>query len=367
MTDPRPWWRSPLLWTFVLAVVLLLAISGWLLTDATATRADALRTGGVAAGSVIALYALWLNDRRRQVEEHRQETERERFELALLQDERDRERVSDERFAKAVELLGGEADQVRVGALHVLAGLARSRPEYTQTVLDVLCAYLRRPWHGVGVDPEPETVGEDGRQKRHERQVRLTAQRLVIDLLPATGAPGPSFDLDLTGAWLEAFAPAGRRFGKLALHSATLAGDADFSGCEFAGFASFSLLVCGVEDPAGRFLCRQAVFAEGASFAGARFGSVADFQGAAATGPVSFEGAEFTGDADLCGMSFEGPLDLRRARFGRHVDLRFEVTPRSVSLYNTVVDERYEVRLPEDWKFVPLADGRTRIDIGAQG
>ncbi len=364
MADPRPRWKSPLLWTFVLAVVLLTAVSGWLLADPQTTRTDALRTGGVAAGSVIALYALWLNDRRRQVEEHRQETERERFELALLQDERDRERVSDERFAKAVELLGGEADQVRVGALHVLAGLARSRPEYAQTVLDVLCAYLRRPWRGVDVGFGRASVGEDA---QHERQVRLTAQRLVIELLPTTGAPGPSFDLDLTGAWLEDFAPAGSKLGKLALRSATLCGETDFSGCEFTGFASFSGVGFEGAEVARRFLCRQAVFAEGASFAGARFGSPADFRGTAATGPVTFEDAEFTGDADLCDASFGGPLDLRRARFDRHVDLRFGSAPHSVSLYNTVVDERYEIRLPEDWKLVPLADGRTRLDVGAQG
>ena len=143
-------WRSPLAWTFFASVVLLVGVGGWLLTDPATSRSDALKTGGLAGGAIVALYALWLNDRRRRVEERRQDIERQRHELESQRAEQDRERVADERFAKAVELLGHAADQVRVGALHALAGLARSRPEYTQTVLDVLCSYLRRPFRTPG-------------------------------------------------------------------------------------------------------------------------------------------------------------------------------------------------------------------------
>jgi hypothetical protein len=64
------------------------------------------------------------------------ELDRERAEL-------DRERISDERFAKLVELLGKEADQIQVGALNALSGLARAHLEYTQTVLDA--ARFRTP------------------------------------------------------------------------------------------------------------------------------------------------------------------------------------------------------------------------------
>jgi hypothetical protein len=100
-----------------------------LLVEPTAPRSEAVRTGALTGGAVVALYALWLNDRRRRVEESRHELESES--------------ISDERFARSVELLGNEADQVRVGALHALAWLARSTPRYKQTVLDVLCVSLR--------------------------------------------------------------------------------------------------------------------------------------------------------------------------------------------------------------------------------
>ncbi|MGH3671156.1 MAG: hypothetical protein ACRDSH_11045, partial [Pseudonocardiaceae bacterium] len=172
--------------TILLAVALLIGVTAALLTlDPATSKSDAVRTGGLASAAVVALYALWLNDRRRKVEESRHELERR-------SNEQDRERVADERFARAVELLGHEADQVRVGALHALAGLARSRPSYTQTVLDVVCSYLRRP-----IDHPDYARGATGRQPAweqaavrdadRERQVRLAAQRVIGELVPDRG------------------------------------------------------------------------------------------------------------------------------------------------------------------------------------
>lgn len=85
----------------------------------------------LAAGAFVALYALWLNDRRRRTEEERREIERSQHAVQVQRTELDRERAADERFARAVDLLGNDADQVRVGAMHALAGLARDQPRYT--------------------------------------------------------------------------------------------------------------------------------------------------------------------------------------------------------------------------------------------
>jgi hypothetical protein len=46
VADRRAGWKSPLVGTFAGAVVLLVVVSGWLLTDPSTTHADALRTGG---------------------------------------------------------------------------------------------------------------------------------------------------------------------------------------------------------------------------------------------------------------------------------------------------------------------------------
>ncbi|MFJ7211427.1 pentapeptide repeat-containing protein [Amycolatopsis sp. NPDC098790] len=345
-------WRSPLAWTFLASVVLLAGVGGWLLTDPATSRSEALKTGGLAGGAIVALYALWLNDRRRRVEERRQDIERRRHELEAQRAEQDRERVADERFAKAVELLGHDADQVRVGALHALAGLARSRPSYTQTVLDVLCSYLRRPFsRGDGTVPDVE----------RELTVRLTAQRLVTDLLPARDAEGPVYDLDLTGATLEYFDLSGKLIGGLLLRYASLHSSTNFSGCRFAGRVYLTSAGTGSGRLLGYFRCRGAVFESHAWFSGTTFAEDADFTETTFAGKTTFKDATFAKDAVFSGAVASCELDLRRTSFGGQTDLRFASLPASVSLYNTKVAAEKDLRLPAGWTGEELRDGEVRI------
>ncbi|MFD5828976.1 hypothetical protein [Lentzea sp. NPDC060358] len=193
--------KSLLLSTILASIGAFLLVGGvLLLVDPGAPKHEAIKTGGLAGGAIVALYALWLNDRRRKVEEARQELESQRI-------EHDRSRVADERFARAVELLGHETAQVRVGAMHALAGLAKSRVEYTQTVLDILCAYLRRPFKKSSQDVDATEI---------ELEVRLTAQRLIEDLLPRLDEKNPPlYDLNLTKAHLEFMDLSYRQVGDL--------------------------------------------------------------------------------------------------------------------------------------------------------
>ncbi|WP_370933209.1 pentapeptide repeat-containing protein [Amycolatopsis sp. cg13] len=291
--------RSPLLWTLIASVALLCGVGGWLLTDPATSRSEALKTAGLAGGAVVALYALWLNDRRRRVEEARQVIEQQRHDV-------DRERISDERFAKSVELLGHEADQVRVGALHALAGLARTRPEYRQTVLDVLCSYLRRPFiHGryEGVDVTPE--------EERELQVRLTAQRLIRDLLPLSDVDGPGPDLDLTGAVLEYFDLSHRRIGGLLLRHASLYSSTNLSGCVFTGQAYFTAAGTGPGRLVGVFRCRNTTFQDRAWFSGTAFSERTNFSDTAFKGPTTFKGATFAKEVLFDGATFADSAELR--------------------------------------------------------
>ncbi|WP_206789240.1 pentapeptide repeat-containing protein [Amycolatopsis sp. MtRt-6] len=351
-------WRSPLAWTFLASVVLLLGVGGWLLADPATSRSDALKTGGLAGGAIVALYALWLNDRRRRVEERRQDIERQRHELEAQRAEQDRERVADERFAKAVELLGHTADQVRVGALHALAGLARSRPDYTQTVLDVLCSYLRRPFeHARYSDPLKDGSPEEER----ELTVRLTAQRLITELLPGRDDPGPAYDLDLTGAVLEYLDLSGRLVGGLLLRHASLRSTTNFSGCRFTGRVYLTAAGTGDGRLVGYFRCRGAVFESHAWFSGTEFAETAEFTDTTFAGRTTFKDAKFAGDAVFSGVAASDSLDLRRTSFEGQTDLRFASLPESVSLYNTLVRAEKDVRLPEAWRLEELRDGAARI------
>jgi hypothetical protein len=237
---------SRLVATMLLAFGALATVTGWLLP--TVDRAEALKTGGLAAGSVVALYALWLNDRRRRVDEERHLLEHERQRLETARAAYERERAADDRFLRAIELLGHDTDQARVGALHALAGIARSQPSYTQDVLDVICSYLRRPFE------HPDYL--DTRQEKSEsppeladanrwRVVRLTAQRLLGDLLPRVGTENAvAYDLDLTGATLEYCDLSYRVIGQLRARALRLYQSNSFHHCEIRGPAWFTETEC---------------------------------------------------------------------------------------------------------------------------
>jgi uncharacterized protein YjbI with pentapeptide repeats len=359
-------WRSPLAWTFFASAVLLVGVGGWLLADPATSRSDALKTGGLAGGAIVALYALWLNDRRRRIEERRQDIERQRHELESQRAELDRERVADERFAKSVELLGHAADQVRVGAMHALAGLARSRPEYTQTVLDVLCSYLRRPFEHPRYAPDLDRHARDNTRgspdQEQELQVRLTAQRSIKDLLPAADVPdAPDYYLDLTGAVVEYLDLSGCRIGGMLLRYAALHSSTNLSGCRFSGRVYFTAGGTGPGRLIGRFRCCGAVFESHAWFSGTAFAEDAEFTDTKFAGKTTFKDATFAKDAVFSGVVASDSLDLRRTSFGGQTDLRFASLPESVSLYNTRVRSEKDVQLPAGWELEELRDGESRI------
>jgi len=249
---------SRLVATMLLAFGALAVVTGWLLP--TVERSEALKTGGLAAGSVVALYALWLNDRRRRVDEDRQQLETARQDLETARAVYERERAADDRFLRAIELLGHDTDQARVGALHALAGITRGQPSYTQDVLDVLCSYLRRP---VEVKDERWLV------------VRLTAQRLLADLLPEVGTPDAvAYDLDLTGATLEYCDLSYRVIGQLRARGMTLLSSNSFHHCEIRGPAWFTETVS-----SGNLWLHHMTFHDLAWFKRVKADAKADFAG----------------------------------------------------------------------------------------
>ena len=256
------------------------------------------------------------------MDEVRQDLERQRQKLEGRRAEHDRERAADERFLRAVELLGNDADQVRVGALHALAGLARSRPEYTQDVLDVICSYLRRPFdhprhaarRGVAAAANTEAATDANRWLH----VRLTAQRLIADLLPVVGTPGAgTYNLDLHGATLEYFDVSGRVIGELRARETDLYESNSFHHCEMRGGVWFTgsrnwgrLYLHDVEfrDRSwfSRFTSKDLV-----DFANTSFHGATKFASSTWDGPVSFADATFEHNVDFTKASFRGDLNLR--------------------------------------------------------
>jgi uncharacterized protein YjbI with pentapeptide repeats len=270
-----------------------------------------------------------------------------------------------DRYTKAVEQLGHEKAPVRLGALYSLEHLAQDNPQYRQTVVDVVCAYLRMPYtHPARSDPDAThaeqatTPAEDGIPPAHpvpgqdpaqeELQVRQTAQRLLgnhlrrppqasgqdAQFLPPSPQQAfwPGISLDLTGATLvdfnfmrvsviearfvgttfrdnatffEATFQGGARFGQ-----ATFQSGARFTKARFQGGAWFSQATF-----QGDTGFAQARFQGGAWFPNATFKNVAGFDLATFHGNAWFGEAIFRGKALFTEVTFQGDAGFQKATF----------------------------------------------------
>ena len=250
-----------------------------------------------------------------------------------------------ELYLKAVEQLGSDKAAVRHGGLYALERVAQDNPDQRQTVINVICAYLRSPYtpppeqpaarrtrlpasarRGSAADrvaasvaaarrthliPPAPTAGSE--QVRQEREVRLTAQRILtthLCLAPdkTTGEPtnplywAEGYDLDLTGATLIDFHADGLTVRQATFTEVQFTGDAEFGRATFTGNAWFI----------------GAAFTGNAWFDGAAFTGHAGFNWATFTDAAGFHGANFTSDARFYGATFIGDAGFGRAAFTGH-------------------------------------------------
>ena len=328
----RSAWRPIPAWQWTLAaaaavVIVAVAVIIWLLTiangakpgtDRANSRLDAVRTGLAAGAGAGAAVGLMLAFRR----QHHQEIATE------LTDRDATERRITELYTKAVEQLGSDKAPVRLGGLYALERLAQDNPDHRQTIVNVICAYLRMPFSPTAPirRPEPGATEEDlgerdaaaeqrtdavGDTWQQERQVRLTAQRILAEHLRdnrdkdqrSTDSPSARFwtgiRLDLAGATLIDFDLRDGVMADASFHGATFSGDAWFPWATFTGGADFTGATF-----AGSAWFTGATFT-GATFTGATFTDVADFHGAT-FGGAWFDGATFNGAAAFLGATFGG-------------------------------------------------------------
>ena len=146
----RPVWQPIPAWRWMLAaaaavVITAFVVTIWLLTiadhakpgtDRANSRLDAVRTGLAAGAGAGAAVGLMLAFRR----QHHQEIATD------LTDRDATERRITELYTKAVEQLGNDKAPVRLGGLYALERLAQDNPAHRQTIVNVICAYLRMPF-----------------------------------------------------------------------------------------------------------------------------------------------------------------------------------------------------------------------------
>ncbi|GGT11143.1 pentapeptide repeat-containing protein [Nonomuraea spiralis] len=321
------WWALP---TALLVGAAAWGVSAWLLQDLdklptlaerVSARIEAARTALAAAAGVGASVTLLLAVRRQRHQE-----------LATAHTTHDAaERRVTELYTKAVEQLGNAQAPVRLGGLYALERLAQDTPALRQTIVDVICSYLRMPY-----TPPREDRGEKiraaqraartrdlarsgtsgGRDPQEERQVRLTAQRILTAHLRYDDSPAPrrrwlfrrpdhnprhwpGIRLDLVGAVLIDFDLGTCRVDSVEFTGATFTGDARFDQAVFTGDARFV----------------EATFTSGARFTGASFSRDARFGRVTVSGDARFSAASFTGDAWFNGATVSGDARFRGAAF----------------------------------------------------
>jgi hypothetical protein len=267
-------------------------------TDRANSKLDAVRTGlaaGAGAGAAVGLMLAF----------HRQHHQ----EVATALTDRDAtERRITELYTKAVDQLGNDKAPVRLGGLYALERLAQDNPAQRQTIVDVICAYLRMPFSSTRPSgPEPTAVWQQ------ERQVRLTAQRILAEHLRgervpeqrSADPPGPRFwpsiRLDLAGATLIDFSLEGGVIADVDFGRATFSGDAAFDDAAFSGDAVFA----------------EATFNGAAWFVAATFSRDSSFHEATFSGDAVYGAATFSLDADFAGATFSGDARFGSATFSR--------------------------------------------------
>ncbi|WP_189208194.1 pentapeptide repeat-containing protein, partial [Couchioplanes azureus] len=307
-----------------------------------------------AAGAAAALL---LAVRRQLLSEHTHDLElrkHEHTQAAQAHTERDAaERRVTDLYTKAAEQLGHPEAAVRLAGLYALERVAQSNPYQRQTIVNVLCAYLRMPYSPpVVVESQtapppltdlpltPSKPSAAARDPHQELQVRLTAQRiLTTHLKPPSDTvtdPGsasslrgdlyfggailkpdpdqlfwPGIDLDLTGAvlvdWnfvrchlLYAIFNKATFIGDADFHQATFLRDAYFWEATFTGSAYFLETTF-----TGSAEFQEATFTGRAGFSRATFADGASFHRAAFTRGANFRKADFTGDANFHKATFD--------------------------------------------------------------
>ncbi|MGH4025649.1 MAG: pentapeptide repeat-containing protein [Pseudonocardiaceae bacterium] len=283
--------------------------------------------------------------------------------LTLSHTERDAtERRITELYTRAADQLGSSQAPVRLAGLYALERLANSTAEHQQTIVNVICVYLRMPYtlppehsdarsnayrsqgprrrRRRALNDQPVAslpVAPRHQQAREERQVRLTAQEILCRNLTGppvdrrrrwqlkrtsqAAPPWTGIRLDLTGAFLLDFTMTYCQLGNANFGGAQFIGKTSFAGTQFAGDIDFDAAqFSGDTDFSGaRFIGMAYIvgarFIGNAHFGGAQFTRIATFANAQFAGVTGFSGAHFADGALFRGVRFSNNVSFAEAQF----------------------------------------------------
>ncbi|AWS44522.1 pentapeptide repeat-containing protein [Streptosporangium sp. 'caverna'] len=344
LREPRPagWWIVP---AALLVGGAVYGVAWWLLSglppvlkpaEVATARQGAIQTALAAGAGIGAAITVMLAFRRQRHQELATLiTSKQADRAAELADrvaEHNKQDATERRitelYIKAVEQLGSGKAAVRLGGLYALERLAQGDPDHRQTIVNVICAYLRMPYTVPGTvvpgsrPPGPRQTEADFTDAEGERQVRLTAQRILTehlrdectvdqrDTVTADSRFWKGMRIDLTGATLI-----DADFMSCHIHDGqfigvAFIGDARFGEATFTGNARF-----GEATFTGRAQFGEATFTGNARFGRATFTGHAEFEGVTFTGDAGFEVVTFTKNARFSRVTFSGYTWFLKATF----------------------------------------------------
>jgi tetratricopeptide (TPR) repeat protein/uncharacterized protein YjbI with pentapeptide repeats len=298
----------------LLTAVVALAYSGWLFGPPAATAA-------AVAVAVATVYAL-IRQERRDLEATSARGDlipvRVKPTFAHVDDESGRFRVID-LFTKAVEQLGSERAAVRLGGMYALEYLAQLAPDQRQTVVDLICAYMRTPHSRPETDdPTRRLPIADGDQENH---VRIAGQRiLAVHLQPGTDTERPvetfwpDIDVDLSHAYLINFDLSGCHLRDATFVDTHFASSARFTGTRFGGHVRFDQAHF-----AGDARFDKAVFGRDTWFRRVSFAEDVVFDESSFRDDVIFTNIHVAGYASFTGVEVRSQARFSEVHFARHV------------------------------------------------
>ncbi|MFC7713131.1 hypothetical protein [Nonomuraea recticatena] len=105
------------------------------------------------------------------------------------------ERRVTELYTKAVEQLGHDKAAVRLGGLHALERLAQDTPVLRQTIVDVICAYLRMPFAPPREDSRGNRIRAVQRAARKDGQAPTAMGEILTRNVRCASPPSASSPL----------------------------------------------------------------------------------------------------------------------------------------------------------------------------
>ncbi|MGV9295471.1 pentapeptide repeat-containing protein [Amycolatopsis sp. NPDC003676] len=348
LTPKAMWTTAVVITVLTTAAVVLLwwpATSGLNGSALVTARFDALKIGlsiGVGSGGVVALYLTWRRQHATEVDLDTRERTLAHQEAVAADTKRHQERIAEdsrldaterritELYTKAVEQLGSDKAPVRLGGLYALERLAQDNESQRQTIVNVLCAYLRMP--------EPPTISDEGevpdrrtlqREYAQEIEVRDAAQRILTSHLKVqnNATNWGSRDLDLSGAHLRSIDLRDCSVGSARFVDANFSGESNFNdsiftkggvffGAKFSGSALFNR-----SKFSDLTVFYSAKFESTAAFSGTEFSDSAEFDHAEFGGVAYFADADLMGGGSFTGTAFKSGATFRDAKVGDELGL----------------------------------------------